>query len=47
MKSRALTRDILLHFLLLDSDGPFERGQGALLLVEGGLCIPDGHILFL
>ena len=47
MKSRALTRDILLHFLLLDSGGLLERGQGVLLLLEGGLRVPDGHLLFL
>ena len=46
-KSRALTHDILLRFRLLDSDGPFERGQGVLLLLEGGLRVPDDHLLFL
>ena len=46
-KSRALTCDILLHFLLLDSGGLLERGQGVLLLLEGGLRVPDGHLLFL
>ena len=46
-KSRALTRDILLRFRLLDSGGPFEHGQGVLLLLEGGLRVPDGHLLFL
>ena len=46
-KSRALTRDILLRFLLLDSGSLLERGQGVLLLLEGGLRVPDGHLLFL
>ena len=32
---------------MLDPGDPLERGQGVLLLLEGGLCIPDDHLLFL
>ena len=47
MKFRTLTRDIFLRLFLLDPGDPLERGQGVLLLFEGGLRIPDGHLLFL
>jgi len=36
-----------LRFLLLGSGNLFERGQGVLLLLKGGLRVPDGHLLFL
>ena len=40
MKFRTLTRDIFLRLFLLDPGG-------LLLLLEGGLRFPDGHLLFL
>ena len=47
MKSRVLTRDILLRLFLLDSGGLLERGQGVLLLLEGGLRVSHDHPLLL
>ena len=47
MKFRTLTHDIFLRFFLLDPGDLLERGQGVLLLLEGGLRIPNGHLLFL
>ena len=47
MKSRAFTHDILLRLLLLDSGGLHERGQGVLLLIEGGLRVPHDDLLLL
>ena len=47
MKFRTLTRDIFLRLFLLDPGSLLERGQGVLLLLEGGLRVPDGHLLFL
>ena len=47
MKFRTFSRDIFLRPFLLDSGGLLERGQGVLLLLEGGLRVPDGHLLFL
>ena len=46
-KIRIFTRDILLRLFLLGPCGLLERGQGVLLLLEGGLRVPDGHLLFL
>ena len=36
-----------MRLFLLDPGDPLERGQGVLLLLEGGLRIPDDHLLFL
>ena len=47
MKSRVLTRDILLRLFLLDSGGLLERGQGVLLLLEGSLRVPHNNLLLL
>jgi hypothetical protein len=47
MKFRTLTRDIFLRPFLLDPGGLLERRQRVLLLLEGGLRISDGHLVFL
>ena len=48
MNSGLLTLDALLCLLQLSPHGVrllLERGQGGLLLIEGGLCVPSGHLL--
>ena len=45
MKSRILTRDRPLCLFLLGPCGFLEHGQGGFLLLKGGLCVPDGHLL--
>ena len=47
MKFRTLTHDIFPCLFPLDPGGLLEREQGVLLLLEDGLRVPDGHLLFL